>query len=506
MLARSLHPAPKSPRFSIPGRLGLTAWLACALPCGSFAQEATRPEARNAIFFVGDGMGISTVTAARVFSVGVDGQLALDTMPFHALSRTASSDSITADSAATMSAMITGVSTNNGVISMGAESEPADFNMDGDGPPATTLFELAKAAGKRIGVVTTTRVTHATPAACYAHGNHRDAENDFALQALPTDASYNPALLGGLDLLAGGGRRQFLDASMTDEEGEAGRRSDGRDLRAEFQAANYEYVWNAEQWSALGVEQLPVLALFNSSHMEYEHDRALDLGGEPSLVELTLKAVELLEASADDNGWLLLVEAGRIDHAHHGGNAFRALRETEQLDRAVEAASAAVNLEETLVLVTADHSHGFVLAGYPLRPLEELPYKPRDWDEGFATGSARDRLLDVAYHLNARTGEVRAARDANGVPYTALLYASGPGSRTAARVDPREDKANGWFGAEPTGPRDPNYRQEAHVPLSSETHGGEDVSLYGVGAGSHRVRGTLSNTEIFQVMRRALGL
>jgi len=223
-------------------------------------------------------------------------------------------------------------------------------------------------------------------------------------------------------------------------------------------------------------------------------------------VELTLKAIELLEAASDERGWLLVVEGGRIDHAHHGGNAYRALLETEQLDRAVEAAGAVVDLSETLMLVTADHSHGFVLGGYPLRPLSELPYEPTAWDAGFGTGNVRDRLLDVVYHLNPSTGEVRAARDSNGTPYTALLYATGPGAREGARVDPREDPRNGWNGVPPDGPRDPAYRQEAHVPLGSETHGGEDVSLYGVGPGSHRVRGTLTNTEIFQVLRVALGL
>jgi alkaline phosphatase len=157
--------------------------------------------ARNVIFFVGDGMGVSTITAARVFSVGVAGQLVVDQFPYTALSRTYSADSITPDSAPTMSAMMTGVNTNQSVLSLDETTEPNDFNHDGDGAAPWTLLELAKAHGMRVGVVSTARVTHATPAATYAHINQRDNENAIASQALPTDPAYNTRLGRGLDLL-----------------------------------------------------------------------------------------------------------------------------------------------------------------------------------------------------------------------------------------------------------------------------------------------------------------
>lgn len=148
-------------------------------------RRYTGRRARNVIFFIGEGMGVSTVTAARVFSVGVDGQLVLDQFPHTALSRTYASDSITPDSAPTMSAMMTGVNTNQSVIGFDESTEANDFNNDGDGDAPWTLLELAKRRGMRVGAVSTATITHATPAATYAHINRRNNETDIALQALP---------------------------------------------------------------------------------------------------------------------------------------------------------------------------------------------------------------------------------------------------------------------------------------------------------------------------------
>ncbi len=489
----------------LPSKQNITAAAGAALVLAGFSAPApTQSAAKNVIFFVGDGMGISTVTAARVFSVGVDGRLAIDRLPFTALSRTYSSDAITADSAPTMTAMVTGFNTNNDVIGLDPTTEPHDFNKDGDGAPLTTFLELAKAAGKRVGVVSTARITHATPAACYAHTNNRDLEGDIALQALPGDVRYNPKLLSGIDLLAGGGRGQFVPNTVVDEEGSTGSRSDGRDLRGEFQAQGYTYVWNSAGWSGLTSANLPVLALFESSHMEYEYDRPLDIGGEPSLEEITTAAIELLSDS--EEGYFLMVEAGRIDHAHHAGNAWRALVDTEELDQALAAAIAKVDLRETLIVVSADHSHVFNLAGYPMRPPSDLPYTPVSASPGYSA-DAFSNLFDVVYHIDPSNGTIGEAGDSGGVPYTALLYGNGPGNRGPySRVDPRVDTFPGLGGVVPNGPEDPAYLQEAAIPMSSETHAGEEVGIYAIGAGSKLLRGTVKNTAIFRLMKRAAGL
>jgi len=462
--------------------------------------------ARNVILFVGDGMGISTISATRVFSVGVDGELVMDQFPNAALSRTADADHITPDSASTMTSMMTGVNANSGVIGFGPTTEFGDFNGDGDGERLTTLLEQAKQRGMKVGVVSTARVTHATPAACYSHINDRDDESAIALQALPTDASYNEALGSGLDLFLGGGRQFFVPTGVADEEGDTGSRADGRDLRAEFQAAGYSYVWNADQLAGATKHDLPLLGLFERGHMEWEYDRPSDVGGEPALHELTARSIDLLEGACGRGrrGYFLMVESGRIDHAHHAGNAWRALTDAEELDRAIGEAVARVDLRETLILVTADHSHVFTMAGYPLRAAGELAYPvasaPAEYLE-----SPHNNLFDVVYDVDG-DGNVVKSTDAGGQPYTVLGYQNGPGYRGVPRVDPALDPFGGLSGLPGAGPNDSEYLQEAAVPLGSETHAGEDVALYGVGPGSHRVRGTVKNSRVYEVMAKALGL
>ncbi len=461
------------------------------------------PNTKNVIFFVGDGMGVSTITAARIFSVGVDGELTIDQFPFTALSKTYTSDFITPDSAGTMTAMITGQNTNSGVIGMDESTERGDFNGDGDGARLTTLLEMAKASGRKVGVVSTARVTHATPAACYAKVHDRNFENEIALQALPTDPTYNTNLGTGIDLMMGGGRRFFTPGGMIDEEGETGSRTDGRDLRQEFQAAGYEYVWNRNDFVSLTSADLPVLGLFERSHMEYEYDRILDAGGEPSITEMTAKAIELLDNPA---GFFLMVESGRIDHAHHAGNAWRALVETEEFDQAIAAALAQVDLAETLIVVTADHSHVFNIQGYPMRPQHELPYQVPNFPVEWITGGMHNGLFNLAYGLDSASGTVVSNVDANGTPYTPLVYANGPGYRGMNRMDPFLDTHMGVDGNPVSGPLDPNYLQEAAIPLSSETHSGEDVGLYAIGRGARFLRGTVKNTRPFFLMKNAMGL
>lgn len=464
---------------------------------------AAQGPAKNVILFIGDGMGVSTITATRVFSLGVDGRLAVDQFPFTALSQTYSADAITADSAPTMSAMVSGVNTNNGVMGFGPSCENKDFNQDGDGPRTVTFLELAKAAGKKVGVVSTARITHATPAACYAHTNDRDNEREIALQALPGDARYNPALGSGVDLMFGGGRRFFVPSGVLDEEGDGGSRSDGRDLRQEFQNLGYSYTWNRQQFQALSYLDLPTIGLFESSHMEYEFDRNLDIGGEPSLSEMTAKAIRMLREGS--NGYFLMVESGRIDHAHHAGNAYRALTDCEELDRALRAAIGLVNLNDTLILVSADHSHVFNIAGYPLRPASELAYPIAGAPAAYSQ-APHSGLLDTVYDIDTTTKSVVESTDSNGVPYTVLVYGNGPGYRGAARVSPWLDTTPGLNGVIPTGPRDPAYLQEAAVPMGSETHSGEEVAIYAIGRGSNQVRGTVKNSRIFTWMRQATGL
>ncbi|MCY3963444.1 MAG: alkaline phosphatase [Acidobacteria bacterium] len=468
------------------------AGVASAIATVMFLLVAATPasaQRNNVILFVGDGMGVSTVTSTRIATVGVDGQLTMDRMPYTAISRTASADYITPDSAATMSAMMTGVNTNTGVIGYGPTTEFSDFNGNGDGPRLTNIGELAISMGYAVGIVTTTRVTHATPAAVFAHVNDRNLENEIAAQMVPGGGGFNTRLGDGLHVIFGGGRRHFLPTSASDDEGLPGRRSDGRDLRSELQQRGYRYVWNRQGLNSLGGSGRAI-GLFASSHLAYEADRG---SGEPSLEEMTRKAIQILTATGKP--YFLMVEGGRIDHAHHEGNAFRAFNDTRMFDRAINAAQRSVNLNRTLILATADHSHVFTIAGYPMRPLGDLRYTPRSVPASFRN-QPHHGILGTVHDIDSG-GTISESGDSGGIPYTILGYANGPGHRSGSRVNPNSDRTAGYGGAVPSSTAHSAYRQEATVPLFLETHAGEDVMIYAVGRTSENVRGTVPNSKVF---------
>jgi len=449
-----------------------------------------RDRAKNVILFVGDGMGVSTVTAARILEgqnkgqPGEENKLAFEQFPYLSLVKTYSVNQQTSDSAPTMTAMVTGVKTEDGVLSIDEDVVLGDHTTAA-GNELKTIVEMAEEAGLSTGVVSTARITHATPAACYAHSPARDWESDAELPADAKAADFPDiarqlvelAYGDGLEVALGGGRSYFLPNTTPDPEdtGAKGRRKDGRDLTAEWLGKkSSEYVWNKAAFDAIDPRKTDhLLGLFERSHMEYEADRALDKGGEPSIAEMTSKAIDVL--SKNKKGFFLMVEGGRIDHAHHAGNASRALQDTIAMSDAVRAAMAKVDLRDTLILVTADHSHVFTIAGYPTR--------------------GNDILGKVVTNDDQGNPEDGFALDANGLPYTTVSYANGPGYRGGARPDLTSIDT-----------LDTNFLQEATVPMGSETHAGEDVALYAMGPSAHLVHGSQEQTISFYVMARALGL
>jgi alkaline phosphatase len=211
---------------------------ALALTLASAQAAHAAGEAKNIIFFLGDGMGPTTVTAARIYKYGEDGSLTMDTLERTARIKTFSADAQTTDSAPSMAAYMTGVKMNNEVISMSAETVATNPGRDangnlgvnncaaGNGTPATTILELAKAKGKAVGAITTTELTHATPAATYSHICNRNAQYHIAAQLVPGGAGFNSALGDGVDVLMGGGRNHFTPFGAANTAG----RADGRNL------------------------------------------------------------------------------------------------------------------------------------------------------------------------------------------------------------------------------------------------------------------------------------
>jgi alkaline phosphatase len=460
--------------------------------------------ARNVILFVGDGMGISTLTAARILDgqlngkPGEENRLSFENFPDLGLSKTYSWDQQTSDSAPTMTAMVTGHKAREGMLSVDhltARGECAAEVIAKHSIP--TILEQAAAAGKSTGVVSTARLTHATPAATYSHTSVRDWESDsdmntfFAANIAACKSSGEPlvkdiarqlielppAVRSSLKVAMGGGRTYFLPKTLTDpENGSKGRRSDGRDLTAEWlgtRGANAQYVWNKAGFEAVDPAKTEhLLGLFENSHMQYEADRANDKSGEPSLTEMTAKAIKMLDKNP--RGYFLHVEAGRIDHAHHAGNAKRALLDTIELSKAVKKAYEMTDPRDTLIIVTADHSHTFTIAGYPHRGND---------------------ILGLAKEVPANDGTpVAPTKAGDGMPYTTLGYQNGPGAVSGSRADLTSVDTTAL-----------NYLQQAVVPMSSETHAGEDVAIYASGPKSYLVRGSMEQNWIYHVMKEAFG-
>ena len=329
--------------------------------------------AKNIILFIGDGMGVSTVTAARIFdgqSQGMKGEEHV--LPFErfdqlALVKTYNTNQQVPDSAGTATAIFSGTKTKAGVIGIGPEAKRRNCD-DALRYPLQSIGEIAKRRGKGVGIVTTTRVTHATPASLYAHAPERDWESD---KYLPMDdwelgchdiawQLLNSESGSGFDIVMGGGRREFYGADFG-----GSRRTSNDDLIGTWLAGDpsRNFIDNASGLDDIRSDE-QILGLFSESHMTYIAQRSED-STEPTLSQMTSAAIDRLAVGSE--GYFLLVEAGRIDHGHHGGIPAYAMLETQALARAVETALKKVNLDDTLVMVTADHSHVFTMGGYPTR-------------------------------------------------------------------------------------------------------------------------------------------
>jgi len=471
-------------------------------------------QAKNIIVFLGDGMGISTLTAARILQGQLNGKtgeehyLSFERFPFTGLSKTYNTNQQTPDSAGTMTAIMTGVKTDAGIIAIDESVEKGNCES-AQGHDMLSALEQFELAGKSTGVVSTARITHATPAATYAKSPHRGWENDskipeseknckdIALQLIEFEKTLNTKIpqanTNGIEVVLGGGRREFLpkDAQFNQENPQAekaeGKRLDNRHLINEWQQLypQGQYVNNREGLLNKNlIESSHIFGLFHPSHMRYEKNRNEDNLGEPSLSEMTSVAIDKLQQN--DEGYFLMVEAGRIDHSHHAGNAYNALHDTIELSNAVETALSKVDLSETLIIVTADHSHVMTMAGYPKRGNPIL-------GKVVAPNENKPTLME------------------DGLPYTTLGYLNGRGmhdlhDETDADASYDEPINVGRKDISNIDTEQPGYHQEALHPRGSETHGGEDVGIYAIGPGAHLVSGVNEQNVIYHVMMYGAGL
>ena len=365
--------------------------------------------------------------------------------------------------------MNTGVKTNIGMLGFGPGATLGDC-ASGKGNEVPLVSEEARDKGKALGIVSTARITHATPAAVYARSVSRNWEGDSEIpedqRGLGCMDIARQLVETPFDVALGGGSAAFFG------EGKGGRRLDaGADLPGEWTAkTGGTFITSMDEMTAASAGK-PLLGLFSPSHMTFTADRTPE-STEPTLTDMTATAVGRLRG--DPQGYYLMVESGRIDHGHHAGQAGYALEEAVEFARAIQWAIDNTDPEETLILVTADHSHVFTMAGYPRRgnDILGLVVPPAGGGEDGDTGEGPSLAAD-------------------GKPYTTLGYGNGPG---AIKPGGREMPETGVAA-----------HQQAAIPTGSETHGGEDVALYANGPGAQNVRGVMEQNLIYDVIRKAFG-
>ena len=428
-------------------------------------QAQTAPNApaeegpENVILLIPDGFGPASVTMARDYLRWRDGTTELPYDSLHVGSaRTFSSDSRITDSAAGGTALATGVKTYNGAISVDTSKRPVG-----------TLLEGAEQRGMATGLVVTSRLTHATPAVFSAHVPDRDQENEIALQQLNQN----------IEVLLGGGKRHFLPESASDSE-----RNDERNLLNEADQDGYQVVETTEGLSQAGND--PLLGLFSDGHMAYEIDRPSD---QPSLAQMTDAAIDVL--SDREDGYFLMVEGSRIDHAGHGNDAAAHLHDILAFNDAVETALDAAHESNTLVLVVSDHETGGLTLG-----------RNRD-GEGIYQWHP-DELADVEASSAAIADSIRAIRQSDAGPATIKQRIEDTVARLTGVSDPTNERVQRLKNVE--GPYavgeavSPIVNHEALVGWTSHAHTAVDVGLYAYGPGANRFVGNHDNTTVARLL------
>uniref|UniRef100_A0A8C1CWW5 alkaline phosphatase n=1 Tax=Cyprinus carpio carpio TaxID=630221 RepID=A0A8C1CWW5_CYPCA len=432
----------------------------------SLSMKPNLHRAKNLILFLGDGMGISTVTAARIMKGQMEGKtgeesvLAMDTFPHLALSKTYNVDKQMPDSAATATAYLCGVKSNYGTLGLSAAARRKDCSS-AKGNEVKSILHQAKMAGKSVGIVSTARVQHASPAASYSHTPERGwySDKDLSSEAVTggcKDIAYQLVHNTDINVILGGGRQYMFPKETVDPEYSTftGSRQDKTDLvdvwlRSRNKAT---YVWNKKDFDAVKEDNTDYLmGLFEPKDTRYELER--DPSMDPSLTEMVEKAIKILRKNS--KGFYLFVE-DKIDHGHHAGKAKYALTEAVEFDRAIARAAELTSELDTLSVVTADHSHVFSFGGH-------------------------------SYRGNSVLAE-------DGKSFTNALYGNGPGYQIVNGTRPDMNE---------TISTSDDYLQQAAVPLDSETHGSEDVAIFAKGPMAHLFHGVQEQSYIAHAMAYA---
>ncbi|XP_037944017.1 membrane-bound alkaline phosphatase [Teleopsis dalmanni] len=429
--------------------------------------------AKNVIMFLGDGMSIPTITAARVYIGGEEKQFSFEKFPYIGLSKTYCANTQVADSACTATAYLGGVKANYATIGVNAAVELSDcIAQNNTYHHISSIAEWAQEQGLATGLITTTAVTHASPAGLYAHIANRNWENDAEVLKDNGDPDLCPDIATQLihgkvgkkfKVILGGGRVHFLPHTENDLNGEPGRRLDNKNLIKEWQqehGSHAYYVQTKEELLHLPHNTDHLLGLFAGNHMPFHLDANKTII--PDLNELVNVALNILERLSNDKGYLLFVEGGRIDHAHHKTLAMKALDETAEFAKAIDYAREHTSIDDTLIVVTSDHSHTMSVAGY---------------------SSRKNDIFGI------NNGQLAADK----LPYATLSYANGPGFNYNYLQQNGVMKRKNLVEVEMN---HKEYMFPTAIPLASETHGGDDVAVFASGPFAHLFSGTYEQNYI----------
>uniref|UniRef100_A0A1I8HQU7 alkaline phosphatase n=1 Tax=Macrostomum lignano TaxID=282301 RepID=A0A1I8HQU7_9PLAT len=462
-------------------------------------RQTKENRAKNAILFLGDGMGVPSITVGRILKgqlAGNSGEeeiLEFERFPHTGLSKTYNTDMQTPDSAGTATAFLCGVKAKSGtmgvneqVISRNCTSQLKERNV-------MSFLNEAQQLGKSVGIVTTTRITHATPGAAYSHTASRDWEDDTERNSdVPNvnERSMCPDIAEQLveyainyTVIFGGGRLKFLPKNEITIDPITGRnvsgsRSDSVNLinkwkqRQEGYGRRPVYLETRKELQDTPTDpNAAYFGLFAMSHLRYDLDNQKD-GKEPTLEEMTRKAIEIL--SQNPNGFALLVEGGRIDHGHHENLAQKSMHDLLAFEKAIKAAGELTKPDDTLTIVTADHSHVFSIGGWGRR--------------------GQPIFGKVKFSYFNRFNSKGEALGFDDLPYTPLFYGDGPGApvgRPRANITDVDTEQE-------------NYKQQAVVNFPIESHAAEDVPIYARGPGSHLFHATHEQSYIAHVIKYSL--
>lgn len=420
-------------------------------------DDNNKEEIRNVIFLIGDGMGNSYTSAYRTLKDDPNTPEMEETAydPYLVgMQSTHSSDeeeSVT-DSAAAATSMSAGIKTYNGAIA-----------VDMDKKDVKTVLEQAKENGKSTGLVATSQINHATPAAFGAHDESRNNYNQIA------DDYYDDLINGEhkVDVLLGGGTSYF--------------EREDRDLTKEFEKDGYSYVTTAEEMANDDNEQ--ILGLFAPKGLEKMIDRPEE---QPSLKEMTVSALDRLDNN--EKGFFLMVEGSQIDWAGHDNDVVGAMSDMQDFEEAFQAAiDYAKKDKHTLVIATADHSTGGMAMG------RDGEYK---WDP-------------AAIKAAKKTPDFIAKKIAEGAPVQETLKKYIDLELTEEEIQSVEDakETSGGELIEIDNAIEKIFDLRTGTGWTTDGHTGEDVSVYAYGPGMDKFTGKIDNTdtakEIFNILKES---